>query len=168
MSTVYAVVHSEIGKRAALKVVHGHVLSSSFPPARVLLEAQVVNRIAHSNIVDIFENGSLPDGRPFLVMERLEGCSLEQLLVSARIPAEDVIEILLQICAALTAAHAAGIVHCDLKPENVFLVGEGVELRRVKVLDWGISRIFTRYCFLSHWARGLHTAGPRLVFSSRN
>lgn len=144
MSTVYAVIHAEIGKRAALKVVHGHVLSSAFPPARVILEAQVVNRIAHSNIVDIFENGSLPDGRPFLVMERLEGCSLEQQLDLGRISPDDVIGLLLQLCSALTAAHAAGIVHCDLKPENVFLVGDGEgPRRRIKVLDWGISRIFT-------------------------
>ncbi len=144
MSTVYAVVHTEIEKRAALKVVHEHVLSPQFPAARVLLEAQVVNRIAHGNIVDIFENGSLPDGRPYLVMERLEGCSLEEQLSIGRLTSEEVIGILLQMCSALVAAHAAGIVHCDLKPENVFLVGGGTVLnRRVKVLDWGISRVVT-------------------------
>lgn len=145
MSTVYAVVHSEIEKRAALKVVHGNILSPDFPPARVLLEAQVVNRIGHSNIVDIFENGQLPDGRPFLVMERLYGCSLEQQLDLGRIATDEVISILLQICSALAAAHDAAIVHCDLKPDNVFLVGErGDPHRRVKVLDWGIAQVITR------------------------
>jgi tRNA A-37 threonylcarbamoyl transferase component Bud32 len=145
MSTVYAVVHSEIEKRAALKVVHGNILSPAFPPARILLEAQVVNRIAHSNIVDIFENGELPDGRPFLVMERLYGCSLEQQLDAGRISTDEVIGILLQICSALTAAHDAAIVHCDLKPDNVFLVGERNDPnRRVKVLDWGIAQVITR------------------------
>jgi eukaryotic-like serine/threonine-protein kinase len=144
MSTVYAVVHTEIEKRAALKVVHAHVLSPAFPAERVLLEAQVVNRIAHGNIVDIFENGTLPDGRPYLVMERLAGVSLEEQLGMGRLTTEEVIAILLPICSALTAAHAAGIVHCDLKPENVFLVGGGqVAARHVKVLDWGISRVVT-------------------------
>lgn len=122
MSTVYAVVHTEIGKRAALKVVHHHVISASFTPARVLLEAQLVNRIAHGSIVDIFENGVLPDGRPYLIMERLEGWSLGQRQMASRITADEVIAILLQLCDVLTATHAAGIVHCDLKPENVFLV----------------------------------------------
>lgn len=145
MSTVYAVVHSEIEKRAALKVVHGNILSPAFPAARVLLEAQVVNRIGHSNIVDIFENGELPDGRPFLVMERLYGCSLEQQLDLGRIATDEVISILLQICSALAAAHDAAIVHCDLKPDNVFLVGErGDPHRRAKVLDWGIAQVITR------------------------
>lgn len=144
MSVVYAVVHAEIGKRAALKVVHEHVLSPEFPAEKVLLEAQVVNRIAHASIVDIFENGTLPDGRPFLVMERLYGCSLEQQLARGRLTADEVIGIVQQICAALTAAHAARIVHCDLKPENVFLLGEeDLATRKVKLLDWGIARVVT-------------------------
>jgi tRNA A-37 threonylcarbamoyl transferase component Bud32 len=142
MSTVYAVMHTEIGKRAALKVVHSHVLSAEFPAAKVLLEAQVVNRIEHSSIVDIFENGTLPDGRPYLVMERLHGCSLEQQISNGRLTADEVIGILLQMCAALTAAHSARIVHCDLKPENVFLVDNSEAPGwRVKLLDWGIARI---------------------------
>src|SRR5512134_2849787 len=105
MSTVYAVVHTEIGKRAALKVVHHHVLSETFSAERVMLEAQVVNKVGHKNIVDIFESGTLPDGRPYLVMERLDGCSLGQRFAAGRVPADDVIAILLQICDALTAAH---------------------------------------------------------------
>jgi tRNA A-37 threonylcarbamoyl transferase component Bud32 len=142
MSTVYAVLHTEIGKRAALKVVHSHVLSAEFPAEKVLLEAQVVNRIEHSSIVDIFENGTLSDGRPFLVMERLHGCSLEQQISNGRLTADEVIGILLQMCAALTAAHSARIVHCDLKPENVFLVDNSESPGwRVKLLDWGIARV---------------------------
>jgi eukaryotic-like serine/threonine-protein kinase len=139
MSTVYAVVHTEIGKRAALKIVHGHVLSSKFTAERVLLEAQVVNRIAHDGIVDIFESGMLPDGRPYLVMERLEGRSLYDRCDAEPIDAEEVIEILLQACGAVGAAHAAGVVHCDLKPDNVFLISEAPV--RAKILDWGIAQV---------------------------
>src|SRR5512139_2346166 len=73
MGAVYAVVHEEIGKRAALKVVHRRLLCPNFNIERVMLEAKVVNTVGHPNIVDIFETGSLPDGRPYIVMERLEG-----------------------------------------------------------------------------------------------
>src|SRR5262245_55631450 len=76
MGAVYAVVHQEIGKRAALKVVHDRLVTPSFNPERMLIEARVVNQIGHPNIVDIFETGKLPDGRPYIVMERLEGQSL--------------------------------------------------------------------------------------------
>jgi serine/threonine protein kinase len=141
MSTVYAVVHTEIGKHAALKVVHAHVLSSTFTAECVLLEAQVVNRIGHDGIVDIFEAGKLPDGRPYLVMERLDGQSLAQRCDAGRIEVEDAIQILLQTCSAVAAAHAAGVVHCDLKPDNVFLTAETPV--RTKVLDWGISKVLS-------------------------
>jgi serine/threonine-protein kinase len=142
MSTVYAVVHVDIGKRAALKVVHGHVLSSAFTAERVILEAKVVNQIGHPSIVDIFESGMLDDGRPYLVMERLDGRNLGERLAAGRIPPEEVSGILIQICDALTAAHAAGIVHRDLKLDNVFLV-DGPDGLKVKVLDWGIAKIVT-------------------------
>jgi serine/threonine-protein kinase len=152
MSTVYAVVHVDIGKRAAMKVVHGHVLSSAFTAERVILEAKVVNQIGHPSIVDIFESGTLDDGRPYLVMERLDGQNLGQRLADGRIPHETIIGILIQICEALTAAHAAGIVHRDLKLDNVFLVDSPDGLR-VKVLDWGIAKIVT--------------ASPRNTFADR-
>jgi serine/threonine-protein kinase len=144
MSTVYAAVHVEIGKRAALKLVHGHVLTGTFTAERVLLEAQVVNRIAHDHIVDIFESGTLPDGRPYLVMERLDGATLGHRFAAGRMAPVDVIGILLQICDALAAAHATGIVHRDLKLDNVFLVdGPDGPCTKAKVLDWGIAKIVT-------------------------
>jgi serine/threonine-protein kinase len=69
------VIHDEIGKRAALKVMHRRLITSS-SAERILLEARVVNQVGHPNIVDIFETGTLPDGRPYIVMERLEGVPL--------------------------------------------------------------------------------------------
>ena len=142
MGTVYAVTHQDIGKRAALKVVHAHVLTPSFTAARFLLEASIVNQVAHPGVVDIFETGVLPDGRPFLVMEHLEGMTLGERLVAGRILADEICAILLQVCEPIRAAHAAGVVHRDLKLDNVFLIsGAPPAAPVVKVLDWGIAKI---------------------------
>ena len=143
MGAVYAVVHDEIGKRAALKVVHGRLLTPTFNPERMLLEAKVVNQVGHPNIVDIFETGKLDDGRPYIVMERLEGQALAYRADEGKILPDLVIRILLQVCDALIAAHAAGVIHRDLKLDNVFLVDNPEEPNtpRVKLLDWGIAKV---------------------------
>ena len=122
MGAVYAVVHEDIGKRAALKIVHRRLLTPAFNIDRVMLEAKVVNAVGHPNIVDIFETGKLEDGRPYVVMERLEGQALSCRADDGKIQPDLVIGILLQVCDALIAAHAAHIVHRDLKLDNVFLV----------------------------------------------
>jgi eukaryotic-like serine/threonine-protein kinase len=142
MGAVYAVVHEEIGKRAALKVVHSKLMPS-FNCDRMLLEAKVVNQVGHPNIVDIFETGSLADGRPYIVMERLSGRSLAMRADEGKLLPDFVITVLLQVCDALVAAHAAGVVHRDLKLDNVFLVDnpEDPMVPRVKLLDWGIAKV---------------------------
>jgi serine/threonine-protein kinase len=142
MGAVYAVVHEDIGKRAALKVVHKRVLTP-FNGDRMLLEAKVVNQVGHPNIVDIFETGKLANGRPYIVMERLDGQSLGARADEGKLLPDLVIKILLQVCDALIAAHAAGVVHRDLKLDNVFLVDnpEDPETPKVKLLDWGIAKL---------------------------
>lgn len=144
MGSVYAVVHEDIGKRAALKVMHRHLVTES-SAERILLEARVVNQVGHPNIVDIFETGTLADGRPFIVMERLDGVSLAQRAGEAKLLPDQVIAILLHICDALAAAHAAGVIHRDLKLDNVFLI-DNPEIPTqpgVKLLDWGIAKMMT-------------------------
>lgn len=157
MGAVYAVVHEEIGKRAALKVVHQRLLVPGFNTERILLEAKVVNQVGHPNIVDIFEAGTLEDGRPYIVMERLEGQALSFRADEGKILADQVIDILLQVCDALVAAHAAGIIHRDLKLDNIFLVDnpEDPSHPRVKLLDWGIAKV------INHDVR--HTVEGQLV-----
>ncbi|HEX3481614.1 MAG TPA: protein kinase [Kofleriaceae bacterium] len=142
MGAVYAVVHEEIGKRAALKVVHRRLMPG-FNCDRMLLEAKVVNQVGHPGIVDIFETGRLEDGRPYIVMERLCGQSLAVRADESKLLPDAVIAILLQICDALIAAHEAGIVHRDLKLDNVFLVDtlDDALQPRVKLLDWGIAKV---------------------------
>jgi serine/threonine-protein kinase len=141
MGTVYSVVHEDIGKRAALKVIHQRLCGGT-TAERILVEARVVNRVAHPNIVDIFETGTLTDGRPYIVMERLDGTSLGRHAFEGKILPDRVIDILLQICDALIAAHAAGVIHRDLKVDNVFLLDnpDDPDRPRVKLLDWGIAK----------------------------
>ena len=143
MGSVYAVVHEEIGKRAALKVVHSRLIGPGFNCDRMLLEAKVVNQVGHPNIVDIFETGKLPDGRPYIVMERLEGQPLSYRADEGKILPDQVIAIMLQICDALIASHAAGVIHRDLKLDNVFLVdnADDPSTPKVKLLDWGIAKV---------------------------
>ncbi|MEO8842570.1 MAG: protein kinase [Kofleriaceae bacterium] len=144
MGTVYAVIHEEIGKRAALKVMHDFLLTG-ITAERIKLEARVVNRVGHPNIVDIFETGTLEDGRPYIVMERLDGVCLGNLAFETKVLPDRVVEILIQICDALIAAHGAGVIHRDLKLDNVFLlpVEDGERYERVKLLDWGIAKEIT-------------------------
>ncbi|HET7505653.1 MAG TPA: protein kinase [Kofleriaceae bacterium] len=157
MGAVYAVIHEEIGKRAALKVVHQRLLVQGFNCDRMLLEARVVNQVGHPNIVDIFETGQFPGGRPYIVMERLEGQALSARADEGKLLPDLVIAILLQVCDALVAAHAAGVVHRDLKLDNVFLVDnpDDPATPRAKLLDWGIAKV------LSHDVR--HTIEGQLV-----
>jgi eukaryotic-like serine/threonine-protein kinase len=144
MGTVYAVTHEEIGKRAALKVMHDF-LATGITAERIKLEARVVNRVGHPNIVDIFETGTLDDGRPYIVMERLDGVCLGNLAFETKVLPDRVVEILIQICDALIAAHGAGVIHRDLKLDNVFLlpVEDGERYERAKLLDWGIAKEIT-------------------------
>ena len=141
MGAVYGVIHHQINKRAALKVMHRRVQLRDL--SDINYEARVANAVAHPSIVDVFETGVLPDGRPYIVMERLDGESLYARTQHGEVASLHAIEILLRVCEALRATHAAGIVHRDLKPENVFLVapddlGDAV---RVKLLDWGIAKV---------------------------
>lgn len=157
MGAVYAVVHEDIGKRAALKIVHRRLLTPAFNIDRVMLEAKVVNAVGHPNIVDIFETGKLEDGRPYVVMERLEGQPLSYAADAGKILPDQVIAILLQVCDAMIAAHAAHIVHRDLKLDNIFLVDNADDPRtpKVKLLDWGIAKV------INHDVR--HTIEGQLV-----
>ena len=142
MGSVYAVVHESIGKRAALKVMHRR-LGALASAERILMEARVVNQVGHPNIVDIFETGALEDGRAYIVMERLDGISLSARADAAKIFPDQVIAILLQICDALIAAHAAGVIHRDLKLDNIFLLDnpDDPAAPRAKLLDWGIAKV---------------------------
>jgi serine/threonine protein kinase len=140
MGTVYAASHDLIGKRAALKVIRAEHCTDPGAAARLLQEARVVNQISHKNIVDIFYAGELADGRPYLVMELLSGKTLADRLTEGRLPSIEAIDVLLQVCNALGAAHSHGVIHRDLKPDNIVLA-ETHGGTVVKLLDWGIAKL---------------------------
>jgi serine/threonine-protein kinase len=139
--TVYEAHHRILGRRAAVKVLRRQLASSPQMVARFVQEARAVNMIKHPSIVDIFEFDDLPDGRPFYVMELLEGIDLRSILNErGRFPPGEVLEILEPVCSALQAAHDLGIVHRDLKASNIFIANVGGK-RVVKLLDFGIAKL---------------------------
>jgi hypothetical protein len=139
--TVYEAKHKLLGRLAAVKVLRRELASSPQMVTRFLREALAVNLIKHPNIVDIYEFGELPDGRPFYVMELLAGTDLRTLLNSrGRLPPSEVSEILEPVCNALEAAHAQGIIHRDLKASNIHVEQRG-DTRVVKLLDFGIAKL---------------------------
>jgi serine/threonine-protein kinase len=141
MGIVYVATQPLIGKRVAIKVVRRDACSDAAARKRFLDEARAVNRICHPNIVDIFSFGVLEDGRPFFVMELLDGECLRGRLLRGGVPPAQAIEILQPICGALQAAHEKGIVHRDLKPDNIFLARRAGEAPLVKLLDFGIAKL---------------------------
>jgi eukaryotic-like serine/threonine-protein kinase len=123
-----------------VKILRRQLAASPQMVARFVQEARAVNMIKHPNIVDVSDFGELPDGRPFHVMELLEGTDLRSILTErGRFPPAEVLEILEPVCSALQAAHDHGIVHRDLKASNIF-VSNGPE-KRVKLLDFGIAKL---------------------------
>jgi len=107
---------------------------------RFLREARIAASVRHPSVVDILDFGTTEDGRPFMVMELLEGTSLEQRLTRApALTLEELVSITAAILDGLAAVHRAGIVHRDLKPDNIFLLDQGDEVRP-KLLDFGVSR----------------------------
>jgi serine/threonine protein kinase len=138
MAAVYAVTHTRFGKRAALKLAHRTILSADFTPETFLREARIVHLVDHAAVPDVFATGTF-DGRPYLAMERLAGFTLGELVDSHQISRSEGISVLIEVCDVLAAAHAAGVVHRDLKLDNVFVQTN----KRVRLLDWGVARVLS-------------------------
>ena len=156
--TVYTAEHRVLGRKAAVKVLHTRLAGSPEMVERFVREAQVVNRIKHPNIVDIYEFGQLDKKRPFFVMELLEGISLASIVERrGRLTPQQALSYLVPVCDAIGAAHAQGVVHRDLKASNVVVVKDG-EPPRVKLLDFGIAKLMRS----GPGERGLTAVGQRI------
>jgi serine/threonine-protein kinase len=141
MGSVYEAVHKRLPQRVAIKVISGQFTEESL--ARFRQEAEIASSMGHPHIVRVFDFNTLPDGRPYMVMELLEGEDLAHALKRGPLTEERALLVARQVGSALSAAHDKGIVHRDLKPPNIFLrsVDIGGERREhATVLDFGVSK----------------------------
>jgi serine/threonine-protein kinase len=150
MAAVYAATHRN-GKRAAVKVLHAEHAQKPELRTRFLREGYVANAVDHPGAVSVLDDDVDGDGCPFLVMELLEGETLEARWErkGQKLAPAEVLSVADKLLDVLAAAHAKGIVHRDIKPENVFLTRDGV----IKVLDFGIARLLERSSLASTTTR---------------
>jgi serine/threonine protein kinase len=142
MGTVYEGVNLQIGRVVALKVLHQKQLKKQEAVKRFYQEARTAGAIGHPNICEVYDLGTLENGCPYLVMERLVGVTLADRIAKERtLPIDPVLDALTQVLAGLVAAHAKGIIHRDIKPENVFLTQREGYPPVAKLLDFGVSKI---------------------------
>src|SRR6202158_1598348 len=135
MGEVYRARDSRLRREVALKMLRdrdpGHRM-------RLLEEARAASALNHPNILVVYDVGVEHDV-PFIVSELVDGGTLRQLLAHGPLPLQELLNVAVQIADGLTAAHEAGFVHCDLKPENVMVTADG----RLKILDFGVAKIET-------------------------
>ena len=138
MAAVYAATHVNNGRRAAIKLLHTELGANTEVRTRFLREGYLANKVEHPGTVAVLDDEVAEDGSVFLVMELLDGETLDDRLERAGVlPAHEVLSLADRLLDVLAVAHAKGIVHRDIKPENMFLTREG----QVKVLDFGIARM---------------------------
>jgi serine/threonine-protein kinase len=137
MAAVYCAIHLNNTKRFALKVLHPIVAIQADVKKRFLREGYIANKVEHPGAVSVLDDGTDDDGTVFLVMELLEGEALRTKAEKGRIPPRELLKIVVDLLDILAASHDAGIVHRDLKADNVFITNSG----DVKVLDFGVARI---------------------------
>lgn len=142
MGSVWAAENELTQRQFAIKLIHGSHAMADELRHRMLREARACGRLRHKNVVEVYDVGETESGDPFLVMELLEGETLEQLLAQReRLSSVQVAAIGFQVASALAVAHEAGIIHRDLKPANIFLHRDPDLGNVVKVLDFGVSKL---------------------------
>ncbi len=151
MGVVYEARHEHIGQRAAAKILMRELARDSRVLQRFLDEAKAMTLVQHEGIVKVFDYGQLSDGVPYILMEYLEGQSLQHRLNSATtagsgLPIPSALEIARQVASAISALHQKNIVHRDLKPDNLFLIADSLVMggERVKLLDFGLAKVMNQ------------------------
>jgi serine/threonine protein kinase len=135
--SVYLGEDEKLNRPVAVKIIHGYLQSNDVRTQRFQREARIISSLVHPNIVTIHDSGVLASGQPYMVMEHLNGQSLDTLLEqTGKLSAQRTVNIALQMCLALTFAHDAGVIHRDLKPHNVMILASDF----VKLLDFGLAK----------------------------
>ncbi|HEY0464297.1 MAG TPA: serine/threonine-protein kinase [Polyangiaceae bacterium] len=138
---VYEAEHLVVGKFVAIKVMNREAFAEPAQRDQFVTEARAAASIAHANVVDIHDLGVTPDGVPYLAMELLRGDTLaDRINARGALPPQYACELMLQVLAALSAAHAKGVLHGGLKPANVMITHPRPDRPHVKVLDFGMAR----------------------------
>src|SRR5688572_1225459 len=143
---VYRAVHRDLRRTVAIKVLHAHYQHDPSFMKSFRGEALAASQLDHPNVMRVLDFGVEPDGLVYIVMEFLSGRTLQSLLdEERRLPPDRAVEIMVQVCAALSVAHDHGIIHRDIKPDNIMLVpsrnDEGGTFELVKVCDFGIAAL---------------------------
>lgn len=142
MARVYSAVDLQTGRCVAVKILHHKYATMDRERRRFLREAKAALAIDHPSVVKVLDVGKCPDGRPFLVIEQLEGESLGECLRRRKsLPVGRVLEVAWRAALGLCAVHDAGIVHRDVKPDNIFLVGERDAPTGVRLFDFGLAKL---------------------------
>ncbi|GAA3734285.1 Stk1 family PASTA domain-containing Ser/Thr kinase [Spinactinospora alkalitolerans] len=137
MATVYVAHDLRLDRRVALKVMHSSLAQDPHFVRRFINEAHSVAKLSHPNVVQVYDQGT-DQGHVYLAMEYVPGRTLRDLLTArGRLDPRDALQVMVPVLAALGAAHQAGMVHRDVKPENVLLTEDG----QVKVVDFGLARV---------------------------
>ncbi len=150
MATVYRARDRRLGREVAVKVIHHHLRENKEVAARFVSEARAVAKVKHPNIVEVYDVSDADESERYLVQELVRGTTLRQLLSDqGYLPAEIAAAIAVEIAAALEHAHGLGVIHRDMKPENVLLdlptegqtEPEAALAPRVKITDFGIAKL---------------------------
>ena len=144
MGTVYEGENVRIERKVAIKVLHAHVASSPEFASRFEREARASARIGSLHVCDVLDLGDLPSGDRFIVMEYLDGESLEDRIAAGKMDAAKLAPIAFEVLDGLGAMHQASVIHRDLKPANVFLARRPGKRETVKILDFGVAKIVPR------------------------
>ncbi len=138
--TVFRGKDLSIGRTVAIKMLNGQNLNDELDVKRFLQEAKAASAISHPNVITIFDFGVTSDKQPYIVMDYIEGMSIENLIIEQKLTLPRTLAIFLQVCDALIAAHKKGIIHRDLKPSNIMLVKTDDEIDMVKLVDFGMAK----------------------------
>ncbi len=145
MGAVYKATQPEMNRMVAVKILHPKLANRKDLVSRFRREARAMSHLSHPNTTKVFLYGELEDGSLYIVMEFLEGKNLNQTVRGqGPFPMERALPILIQVCGALDEAHKQGIIHRDMKPENIFLCQQGGLKDYPKVLDFGLAKVTER------------------------